>query len=243
MHGRTLSLRYRLADPDEARRFVPAGIEMDDDPIVRARIWDMEHDGCTPPGEPTRWTRFREAVIAFPVRVAGMEGDYPTYMYADEFAYTAMGREVLGWPVRDAQLEVDPEPDTGLAAGTTITGRAWRIGQEIMRIDLVLDGHVDVITDDAPGRWINTRIIPDTGDSGRAELAQLVWSGPRRIERREVWRASGTLTLPETATEELHWLAPREIVQAEYWAAQRMTVDRGAVITDLGDDPWTATDA
>ncbi len=240
MRGRTLSLRYRLADPDEARRHVPAGIEMDDDPIVRARIWDMEHDGLTRPGEPTRWTRFREAVIAFPVRHAGMEGDYPTYMYADEFSYTAMGREVMGWPVRDARLEVGPEPVDGLAAGVTITGRSWRGDEELMRIDLVLDGRHEVVRIEQPGRWISTKIVPDVGDTGRAALAQLVWSGPVRIERRGLWAGSATLTLPQTTTEEIHHLAPREIVHAEYWADQLMTVGGGGVLADLGPDPWAS---
>src|SRR5687768_10300236 len=44
MRGRTLALWYRLVEPDEARRHVPSVLEMDDDPVVRARFWDMEHD-------------------------------------------------------------------------------------------------------------------------------------------------------------------------------------------------------
>lgn len=236
MRGRTLSLRYRLADPDEARRHVPAGITMDEDPIVRARIWDMEHDALTPPGGPARWTRFREAVIAFPVTVAGIEGDYPTYMYADEFSYTAMGREVLGWPVRDARIELDQEPDE-LVAGTTLVGRAWRSDQELMRIEMVLDGGHEVTRDDRPGRWITTKVIPDMTGT-RAALAQLVWSGPSVIERRVKWSATASLALPATTTDELHHLAPREIVHAEYWADQVLTVGGGAVIADLGADPW-----
>jgi len=218
MRGRTLSLQYRLLDPDEARRHVPGGVEMDDDPIVRARIWDMEHDGLTPPGGPARWTRFREVVIAFPVRYGEFSGDHPTYMYADEFSYTAMGREVMGWPVRDASVEVDPEPSGGLAAGTVITGRSWRGGEEIMRLDLVLDGRHEVTSDDHPGQWLSTKIVPDVANVTRAALAQLVWSGPTRIERRVKWEASATLTLPETTTEELHYLRPRGVVHAEYWA-------------------------
>lgn len=237
MRGRTLSLRYRLADPDEARRHVPAGIDMDEDPLVRARIWDMEHDGLTRPGGPVRWTRFREVVVAFPVHVAGMDADYPTYMYADEFSYITMGREVMGWPVRDARIEVAPEPVGGLHAGTVITGRGWRGDDEIMRIELTLDGDHERTSDDHPGRWISTKVIPDI-ERPFAALAQLVWSGPRRIERRDLWSATATLAYPPTGTEELHHLAPREVVHAEYWADQVMVVGDGGVIADLGDDPW-----
>jgi acetoacetate decarboxylase len=241
MRGRTLSLRYRLADPDEARRHVPAGVTMDVDPVVRARIWDMEHDALSMPGGPPRWTRFREAVIAFPVVVGGIEGDYPTYMYADEFSYTAMGREVLGWPVRDARIEIDPEPET-LVESTTFVGRAWRSHEELMRIDLVLDGKSEVTRDDRPGRWITTKVIPDLTGT-RAAIAQLVSSGPSVIERRVKWSAKATLSLPVTSTDELHYLAPREIVHAEYWADQILTVDGGTVIAELGTDPWDRPDA
>lgn len=212
-------------------------MHMDDDPIVRARIWDMEHDGLTPPNGPERWTRFREAVVAFPVSYEGIEGDYPTYMYADEFSYTTMGREVMGWPIRDAEVHVDPEPTQGLTAGTVINGRCRRGGDEIMHMELVLDGRHEVISDDDPGRWITTKVIPDVA-SPTAALAQLVWSGPQRIERRALWSGTGTLVLPPTRAEELHHLAPREIILAEYWADQIMTVGGGGVLKELGSDPW-----
>ena len=78
MRGRTLALWYRLADPEEARRHVPAAVEMEDDPVVRARFWDMEHDALIVGADGERpWRRFREAVVAFPVRYGDGERRLP----------------------------------------------------------------------------------------------------------------------------------------------------------------------
>ena len=93
MRGRAIALWYRLADPDEARRHVPPWVEMDDDPIVRARFWDLEHDAAgpqRPDDAPPRWTAIREAVVAFPVGYGTVMGDLPTYMYADDPVYIAI---------------------------------------------------------------------------------------------------------------------------------------------------------
>ena len=158
MRGRTLSLQFLLADPAEAQRHVPSQVSMDPDPVVRARLWDMEHDALGVLGDgDTMWTRFREAVVAFPVTHGATQGDYPTYMYADEFSYTAMGREVMGWPIRDGIIEIDPEPADGVGAGTVMTGRLIRGDAQIMTVTLTLTGERREVLDGPPPRWIGAR--------------------------------------------------------------------------------------
>jgi len=238
MHGRTLALRYRLTDPDEARRHVPAGLEMDEDPVVRARFWDMRHDALRSLGDgEAAWTPFREAVIAFPVRRGALSGDYPTYMYADDFAYTAMGREVMGWPVRDGIISVDPEPSTGPAAGTTLSARLVRDGAELMHIDMALTGARLADGDTRPPRWLATKIIPDA-TRPLASVAQLLETGPERIHRRTIWAADASLRLGVGEGDELHYLEPREIVSAEYWNDVDLTIGWATVLDELGASPW-----
>ncbi|MBX3031977.1 MAG: acetoacetate decarboxylase family protein [Chloroflexi bacterium] len=238
MRGRALAVQYRLADPDEARRHVPPGALAEDDPTVRARFWDLEHDAIGHlEGAETPWVSFREAVIAFPVSMHGVTGDYPTYMYADDFVYTAMGREVMGWPVRDGVISVDPEPATGLAAGTRMGARLARGGRELMRMDLELTGgHADP-DDQVPPRWLACKVVPDvTGPT--AAIAQVVATGPETIHHRRVWDARVTITVGEGPGDETHFLAPREIVRAEYWSELDLTIGWGTVLQDLGRDPW-----
>ena len=71
MAGRTLALWYRLSDPAEARQHVPDFLELDDDPVVSVRFWDMIHDaglGADVQGTNPELGEFREAVAVFPVR-------------------------------------------------------------------------------------------------------------------------------------------------------------------------------
>jgi acetoacetate decarboxylase len=238
MRGRTFAVQYRLADPDEARRHVPPEVAMDEDPIVRARFWDLEHDALGALGGEPTWIGFREAVIAFPVRIDGVSGDYPTYMYADDFVYTAMGREVMGWPVRDGVITMDAEPSAGAGAGARMSARLVRQGRELMGIDMRLSGASTHLSDEEPPTWLATKVVPDA-TRPRAVVAQLVATGPQAIHERTVWAAEGTLHLGEGPGDELHHLAPREIVHAEYWSGVDLTIGWGTVLRELGRDPWS----
>ena len=239
MRGRALALWFRLADPDEARRHVPPGVEMDRDPIVRARVWDLEHDAAGPADDADRdpadaWTTIREAVVAFPVRYGSVSGDLPTYMYADDAIYIAMGREVMGWPVRDAVIEIDPEPAGGPAAGMTVRARMLRSGAEVMAASLTLTGDHTIETNPAPPRWLAEKVIGHVDRQGAA-ISQLVATGPERIERRDIWAADGTVSFGPGPRDELTSLAPREIVKAEYWSGLILSIGWGEVLAELGD--------
>jgi acetoacetate decarboxylase len=238
MRGRTLAIWYRLADPDEALRHVPAAVQMDGDPVVRARFWDMEHDAVPVNGEgPRPWRRFREAVVAFPVRFGEVSGDFPTYMYADDVTYVLFGREVMGWPVRDGVIDVDPEPAGGPTAGVRLSGRLARDGRTVMTAEVTLTGEELSVDDSKPPRWLATKVITDVAGP-RAAVAQLVATGPERIHERRIWAADARLSFEEAPGDELHYLAPREIVQAQYWTGIRLTIGWGEALAELGESVW-----
>lgn len=121
MRGRALALQFRLADPDEARRHIPPWVEMDATPscVPASGTWSTTRAPAADEDRPADavWTPIREAVVAFPVRYGAVSGDLPTYMYADDPIYIAMGRELMGWPVRGATIEIDGAPGSGGAAG------------------------------------------------------------------------------------------------------------------------------
>lgn len=238
MRGRTIALQYLLADPAEARRHVPRHLSMDPDPVVRVRFWELEHDAIGPLGrDRTLWVSFREAVVAFPVRLDDVSGDYPVYMYADDFVYTSMGREVMGWPVRDGVISVDVEPDAGLSAGVGMAARLVRGGRELMHVELELGDGRRVLRDEEPPRWLTCKVVPDaTGP--RAAIAQLLATGPEAIHERTVWDATASLRFGEGTGDELHHLAPREILHAEYWSGVDLTIGWGTVLSELGPLPW-----
>ncbi len=247
MRGRALALWYRLADPDEARRHVPRSVDMDPDPVVRARFWDLEHDAGAPVHDADRpadavWTPIREAVVAFPVRYGAVEGDLPTYMYADDPIYIAMGRELMGWPVRGGEIELTGAPGsvaqpTSPTPGSPIVARLIRGGREVMRASVAVSGDVVRESRPAPPRWLAEKVIGHVDRPGAA-IAQLVATGPAWIERRDRWAATGALAFGEAPGDELAMLAPREIVAAELWADLDLAIGWGEVLAELGDEVY-----
>jgi len=238
MAGRTLALWFRLADPDEARRHVPEGLAMADDPIVRARFWDLLHDagsgaelrdGSSSANPPIRMA---EAVVAFPVSYGSVSGDYTTHMYADDPVYTAFGREVMGWPLKAGGVTISPAPSGELRPGHRLTGRLERDGLALMDSALTMvEPLPDVERPTELPRWLTWKVVPRVDGPGDA-LRQLVQTGPTRIEWGPIWRARGELSFGPGPSDELDFLRPREVVAAHYWSHVDLSVGFGRVLAE-----------
>lgn len=235
--GRAFSVLCRLEDPDEARRHVPAVLDMDPDPIVRIRFWDLIHDaglGDRLPIDDPAMASVREGVVAFPVRFEGMEGDHPAYMYADDPTYTAFGRETMGWPLRDGRVHLTRAwEDPGLVEGARFSAVLERHGRFLMRVTLTLTGQrYDEGDVAAPPRWFAIRTIP--GLAGPADsIHELAVTGPSRFRRGRIHAADAEVEVAEGQGNELGWLRPREIVASELWSAVDLTIGYGRSLVDL----------
>lgn len=239
--GRALALWFRLVDPAEARRHVPPLLEMADDPVVRARFWDLAHDSGMPDGraagEPLP-TRVAEAVVAFPVAYSGVGGDYTVHMYTDDPVYTAFGREVMGWPLKHGRIVVSgPPPAAGLERGVTISAHLERDDRVLMSAALTLTEPLpDGERPTQLPRWLTQKLVPRADGNGDA-IRQLVQTGPERAEWGPVWRAEGELRFADGPNDELGFLAPREIVAAQYWSKIDLSVGYGRILLDEGASP------
>jgi len=234
--GRAFALWFRLADPAEARRHVPPLLEMADDPVVRARFWDLAHDSGMPDertaGEPLP-TRVAEAVVAFPVTYGGVSGDFTAHMYADDPVYTAFGREVMGWPLKHGRV-VMSRPRAGLEKGVKVSAHLERDDDVLMSAALTLTEPLpDAERPSGLPRWLTLKLVPRAEGSGDA-LRQLVQTGPERVEWGAIWRAEGELRFSDGPHDELGFLAPREIVAAQYWSAVDLSVGYGRILHDEG---------
>ena len=115
-----------------------------------------------------------------------------------------------------------------------VTARMLRRGVEVMRASLTLTGEPRVERLPTPPRWLAERVIGRVDGPGAA-LSQLVATGPERIDRRDIWAATATLSFAAGQGDELEGLAPRSIERAEYWSNVDLTVGWGEVLEDLGD--------
>jgi Acetoacetate decarboxylase (ADC) len=248
MITRTLAVWYRLADPAEAQRHSHPSLRVEPDPVVRARFWDIRHDGGR--AGTGDYIELREAAIGFPVHFAGEQGDDTVYMFATDPVYTAFGREMMGWPVVGGDVSVDPASLNGrnvLAswitpqapegqywaeprAGDRFSGTLTRRGHALMHMTVELSAPVEPEqAQQRPGpRWITHRFLPDV--TGASTVDQIIQTAPTRVAWGSVWRATGQLEFPAAPGSELHYLAPREIVAAEYWCNLRLELGSGRIL-------------
>lgn len=131
--------------------------------------------------------QFREAVIAFKGRIAGVDGEYSAYMWTDSDRYLMWGRENFGWPLLRA--------DTSLVGGlwqAEATGESSRC--RIMAADFTAtleissDGTEEPVTGPGPN-WLTPRrlLFPGADEPERRDLLvvrpEVIRSG--RFTRRE----------------------------------------------------------
>jgi acetoacetate decarboxylase len=250
MIARTLAVWYRLADPEEARRHSHPSLEIEPDPVVRARFWDIRHDaGRAGAGQ---LIELREAAVGFPVRFGDEQGDDTVYMFATDPVYTAFGREMMGWPVVGGDVTVDAaEPATANSRNVLSSwtapqapeGQYWtepRLGDQfsgtltvrghrLMHMTIKVSAPVAPEEMQRPGpRWITHKFLPDV--TGTSTVDQITQTAPTRVAWGSIWRATGQLEFFEAPGSELHYLAPREIVAAEYWCNLRLELGSGRVL-------------
>lgn len=234
MRGSALVVRFQLDNPDEVLRHIPSEMQIDEDPVLRATFWDLEHDAGLPAlvDQLGHWFRFREASIALPVRAFDRVGDNTVYMYADDARYIAFGREVMGWPVQfgDIRLEQQHVGNGDALVGERHSGSLWAEGLRVMEMQLRLTNRSTTASVQmASPKWITQKIIPSVF-AGPASLSQTVWTAPSEFVIGDVWEASGTLDMHEAPGFELHHLRPRKISSALYLGSIQITIGFGQVL-------------
>lgn len=235
LSGRVLTVWYHLADPDEAQRHIAPPLEVPDNPLCRARFYELIMDagyGDAIVSANPEQSQFFEAVIAVECSYQGLRGDYSVHMYSDNATYIAWSREVIGWPLKAGQVTITkPWKPHQLESGVTITGSLERFGSRVMTAHVTLTEPQATQPTELPN-WFTYKIIPSI-EGKQLDVHQLVVAGPSRVEVNTIWNATGTLELPETSHDELHFLRPGDIVAADYVPFIDLTVGYGKVLERL----------
>ncbi len=233
--GRVFTIWYHLADPAEGRRQVPPPLEAPENPLCRARFYELNMDagyGDELVALNPEQSQFFEAVIAIECSYQGIQGDCSVHMYSDNATYIAWGREVIGWPLKQGKITMTrPWKPGALEAGVEIAGELERYGRRLMSARVKLRERQEARSRPLPN-WFSHKQIP--GIEGDAlDVDQLILSGPSRMDVDQVWDASGEFELHEGLADELHHLRPAEIVSADYVPWADLTVGHGRVLKHL----------
>jgi hypothetical protein len=161
---------------------------------VRARIrfYDVRFHTDGRPG--TSSGRFREAVVAFASSAGAADGEVSLFMWTDDDTYMLWGREVFGWPLERATVDLQGplwrEGALGGEVSGTSTARCPQ-GELGLRID---DGR-PVPAPQGPGAiWITPRrVLHRAGLDGDTREVLLV--RPEVIEPGRRYEARGSAWL------------------------------------------------
>jgi acetoacetate decarboxylase len=233
--GRALSVLYRLRDPGQVFRHLPPGVEVDADPIVRVRMWDLLHNGDASRASDSAAaeTPIREAAIAIPVHFGAQQADYLSVMYADEPVYVAFGREMMGWPLHHARVTITNPKDGVAVAGSKISASAILDQQSLVSVHATLTGATIAESSAAPlPRWISVKSVPRVDAPGEA-MRELTLTGPSAFSRGGIHAAVAELHISSGSG--LDWLHPREVVDAALWSDINVTIGYGQILADFGE--------
>ena len=235
LSGRVFTIWYYLADPAEARRQVTPPLEVPENPLCRARFYELNMDGGYGDALAVRnppQSRFFEAVIAIECSYQGLRGDCSAHMYSDNATYIAWGREVIGWPLKEGNISItSPWKPHQLEAGVEIAGNLERFGERLMSAKIQLTAPRQTGAVSLPN-WFSHKLIPNV-EGREPDVNQLILAGPSRMDIGPVWEATGALELRQGSADELQFLRPGEIVSADYAPYVDLTVGHGKVLEKL----------
>lgn len=200
--GRVITV-YLRADPQWIRAQVPAPLEPIDLPIVRVSVYENSCDYglgeafiARHPEEST----FHEGSVALYARHEGVAGHYSPFIWCDNDAEIAVGREMYGWPQRLAQFAITRPPHRrSWRAGDVAVGRVSRYGRQLYDLEMTVEraGDVDV---GVPGfqHFFTMTVLPGP-EAGAGVSRTLVCTAMQDVRIDDVWsgRARAHFHAPE----------------------------------------------
>ena len=169
--------------------FVP--LEGVDGVPTRLRFYDIKfepRDGS--PQEKARGAgTFREAVIAFKGSIAHVDGEFSAWMWSDGDVYNSWGREVFGWPMMRARINIEG----ALFDSDVLSQTKFSLVTEEFSLNLeVHDEPIEELTPMPSVNWLTPRRILFPGGQ-EAERRDLLVVRPKVLKPGLFTRHSGNL--------------------------------------------------
>lgn len=150
---------------------------------------------------------YKEAGIGIPVLFDGMPGNYYVYLYLDTAMAIIPGREIWGWPKKDAEIDYHADQDVFSAS-------VKREGVEIIRATVKASEQVNPIPDQTDVPAFNLKIIPSVRKNHLPDVYQLT-STETTSMKKEVWRGQATLSFMSSPNDPFASIPILEIISGE----------------------------
>jgi acetoacetate decarboxylase len=153
---------------------------------------------------------YHEAGIVVPASFQGIEGRYIAYMYLDQDNAIAAGREIWGYPKKEARFSL-VEKD-GMIRAVVERG-----GVEIIKASLILG---DLVKEPEklppPKPAFNLKIIPSVRQGARPDVQQLTSNTVANYRLLKAYKGDATMEFGISPADPLHRIKVEKILGGSY---------------------------
>lgn len=172
----------------------------------------------------TQTFSYLEVGIGIPVMMNGKFGNYTFAMYLDKALGIVPGREIYGFPKKDADI-------TFIRKGDDFSLKVARFDVPIITATVKLKEKVqpDTATPNLP--WFNLKIIPSVVKGAPPEVKQITSTLTRETNTDVMYKAEGTVQFKSSEYDKVGELPIVKIIAVQYTEGD-MILDYGEVIHD-----------
>jgi acetoacetate decarboxylase len=217
--GRVLAVVFQ-ADRDALSALIPEPLQLPEDPVCVVRMNELLNDqglGDEFVGRYPEMAQYNEAVIAIPVLYEGELGYYDPYLWVDNHACAAGGRELYGLPKKMGKIYLSRHyPRSPIGPGSLITGTLEAQSHRLITARARLTREATPSELPRVTCFYTLRVIPTAANGGQA-----IWEVYRfRLQNYVVYAMYGgdaELEFGSSPFDELDVLQPTKITNAFYY--------------------------
>jgi acetoacetate decarboxylase len=172
---------------------------------------------------------YREVGIGIPAVFKGILGGYFAYLYLDQPHAIVPGREIWGWPKKDAEIKYIPKKGK-------YSAHVYREGVTLVKASVNAIEQVTPIPDQPGLPAYNLKLVPSVKKNHAPDVLQLT-SAVTVSKKKELFRGEANLTLASSESDPLGRMQVLEILGGEQYI-EDLSLDCGDVLFDyLSDKP------
>ena len=213
--NRAISIVFRTTLP-VLQELVPAPLLPNPHNLAFVYVGEFNTDS---PGK----VSYREAGIGIPVIFRETLGSYFVCLYLDSALGIAAGREIWGWPKKDAAITFSAEKGVYHASVSR---------DDVVLVNASVDAseYVESIPNQPNTLAFNLKLIPSAKKNSPPDVMRLT-SAVVVSEKKELYRGKATLSLASSPADDWGRIPVLEIISGEQYI-EDMTLDYGDVLFD-----------
>jgi len=188
-------------EPHALRRLVPEPLAPNPEGLMVLVAGRLHND---------RLGAYQEVILGAPCSLGERTGNYAVALYLDRASCIVAGREIWGWPKKEAICAFGESRDRASAS-------VERNGVEIIRASVDLLGAASPADLALDPTWFNLKLIPSVTDGADPDVMQLTETTFTGVAVREAYAGPGRIGFASTVEDPLGDLVPvHEIVTSAF---------------------------